>query len=336
MNEKWMKEMMEDVRMTDGKKDELWKEITRKASYRKTMKRRMAAAAAILALLVIPSGVYAATTFGWKWDAETETKNKALDTNFKTESGSAEMEGFRFTVEKAFCDESLGIAYSYVSVTDESDKKRNPREHDMDAPRSAGVVYFDFNMKRSGGGNCIYDEENSTDTKAYYYVEDELSDKASREEMNQLKVECTKVEKVEYDNDDQGWEAHGILLGEKIITVQNVIAMPSLTWNIEEGAVSEEVRVSSIAARLKESNSSRLEIVLNDGKEIRDYFRYYQSEIAKDGTLPNRGKGAFTSKSEGTEPGTLYRFEYIDIDTISGIRLDGTFYPVSEAKRSDE
>lgn len=336
MNEKWMKEMMEDVRMTDEKKDELWKEITRKASHRKTMKRRMAAAAAILVLLVIPSGVYAATTFGWKWDAETETNNKVLDTNFKTEAGSAEMEGFRFKAEKAFLDENLGISYCYVSVTDESGKKRNPREHDMEALRNVGEVYFDISMKRSGGGNFVYDEENSTDTKAYYYIEDELSDKASKEELNQLKVELTKVEKTKKDKDDQGYEAHGIVLGEKTISVQNVIAMPSLTWKIEEGAQTEEVKVSSIAARLKESNSSRLEIVLNDGKEIKDYFHYHQSEIAKDGTLPNRGKGAFTSMSEGTEPGTLYRFEYIDIDTISGIRLDGTFYPVSEAKRSDE
>lgn len=335
MNEKWMREIMDDVRMTDEKKSELWNEILRKADWRRALRRRMVAAAVILVLLVIPSGVYAATNFGWIWE-DVEEKNEELDTNFKREYGSAEIEGFRFKVEQAFCDESLGIVYYYMSVTDVSDEGRDPREHlwsDSDT-LNVGDVTFDIHMKRDTGGLDRLDEANSTDKIAYYYIESELSDNATKEEMNVIEITADRLEKIKIDPLTQERTAYGIVTGERTITIQNVIAMPSLTWKIVNGAETEEVRVSSIAARLKESNDSRLEIVLNDGKEIKDYFHYHQSELDKDGKMPS--EGAFTSMDQGTEPGTLYRFDYTDIDSISGIRLDGTFYPVSEAKRSDE
>lgn len=336
MNKEWMKTTMDDIRMTDEKKSELWDGIVQKADHRRYLKHRVAAAAALLILLLIPSGVYAASAFQWKWDEETPN-NKELDVNFKSEFGSLEAEGFRFEVKKAFCDESLGIAYYYVAVTDISGEGRNPKNYtwNCDSLQQVGDVTYSISMKQSTGGAYRYDEENSTKKTAYYYMEEELSNNADREDMYQIEIEFDRLTKV--DNHEDGQRKEGLLIGEKTITIQNVIAMPSLTWKIEGGDVTEEVRVSSIAARLKESNHSRLEIVLNDGTEIKDYFDYHKSELGKDGTIPSGpGKRSFYTKDAGTEPGTLYRFDYTDIDSISGIRLDGVFYPVSKAKRSDE
>lgn len=339
MNKEWMKTTMDEIHMTDEKKSELWDGIVQKADHRRYLKHRVAAAAALLILLLIPSGVYAASAFQWKWDEETPN-NKELDVNFKSEFGSLEAEGFRFEVKKAFCDESLGIAYYYVAVTDVSGEGRNPADYTWGSSsvRQVGDITYNIGMKQTTGGLNNYDEENSTKKTAYYYIEDELSDNAEKEEMNQIKIEFNKVTKV--DNDEDGQRAEGLIIGEKTIGIQNVIAMPSLTWKIEDGDEAEEIRVSSIAARLKESNHSRLEIVLNDGTEIKDYFDYHQSELGKDGTIPSGpGKRSFYSKDgpdPNNTPGTLYRFEYTDIDSISGIRLNGIFYPVSKAKRSGE
>lgn len=340
MNEKWMRDLMDDVRLTDEKKRELWDGITKKANHRRYLKRRITAAAAIFILLMIPGAVYAASAFEWKWSPE-ETKNTELDENFKTEHGSLTVEGFRFDVKKAFIDASVGTAFIYVGVTDVSGQGRNPNDYyagSSDIEKlNAGDITFDMDMERASGMCDEYDKENSTETTAYYYLDADLHDRDSYpgnaspphpdlRPLNRLEIRVSRITKVtkEENSPDGVAGTLGEMLAIETIEIQNVIAMPSLIWEIDRGDTTEVVRVSSIAAHLKETNNCHLDIVLKNGKEI------------KEGTSGDYELGDFVSKTCGTEPGSIYRFEYTDIDQISGIRLNGTFYPVSEARRSDE
>ena len=88
------------------------------------------------------------------------------------------------------------------------------------------------------------------------------------------------------------------------------------------------IKVSPIMARISAASKPafNFEIVLKDNSSIKDYFDFNQAEVDKDGTLP---ENSFTSKSkENEDDDTIYRYHYMELSKISGIRIDGEFYPV--------
>ena len=105
--------------------------------------------------------------------------------------------------------------------------------------------------------------------------------------------------------------------GDKTIEIKNVLQMPSLTWNINAKV---EVKVSSIAARIAGAKNPKFEIVRKDGTEIKDFEDWHH------GVEERTSKYFFDS-----EKSRLYRFNYVDIDEISGVRVDGEFYSAEDA-----
>ncbi len=105
--------------------------------------------------------------------------------------------------------------------------------------------------------------------------------------------------------------------GDKTIEIKNVLQMPSLTWNINAKV---EVKVSSIAARIAGAKNPKFEIVRKDGTEIKDFEDWHH------GAEERTSKYFFDS-----EKSRLYRFNYVDIDEISGVRVDGEFYSAEDA-----
>ena len=320
MNKDWMRDVMEDVRMQEEKRSELWAEMTKKADHRKHVRKRVAAAVAVFILLAVPAGVYASSGFKWAW-GNFGQKNQQLNTQFKEEHGSAEANGYRFCVEQAFCDESLKVAYYYVSVTDISGKNRDPHDYESrNFDLNVGDLTYEFQVRDMECSTIVYDKENSTKQKAYYYLESNMSADANSGELGKIDINFSKVGK-KSENPKEGTKTMSMAKadgdGDKTIEIKNVLQMPSLTWNINAKV---EVKVSSIAARIAGAKNPKFEIVRKDGTEIKDFEDWH------DGAEERTSKYFFDS-----EKSRLYRFNYVDIDEISGVRVDGEFYSAEDA-----
>lgn len=329
MKENRIKEVMKDIHLSDKKREEIWEETIKKAERNRYLRKRMIAAAAILALLLIPTGVYAATRFQWIWD-EVEEKNQQLNTLFKQEYGCVEANGFRFRVEQAMCDKNMGIGYYYISVTDTSGKGRNPLYYynGYEEASNAGDIIYSISIQADNSGLERYDEKNSTSQTAYFYIEKETG--KNNQGGDKIEIEFSQIEKITHSKDGTGTKTLGKVLGNKTIEIKNIIQMPTLTWKIGQKQIA-EVKLSPVIARIRGISRPEFEIIFKNGKAIRDYFDFNQEAIAKDGTLPDNH---FTSKTNsGTDTtDTIYRFDYFNLDDIRGIRVNGTFYPVEKAE----
>lgn len=330
MRDNPIRQVMEEIHMPSEKKSEIWDAIEKKADEGKKKRMRAAAAAVILVLLLVPAGVYAGGRFDLFWKNLGE-KNGQLDHSFRREDGVLEEEGFRFCIEQALCDEGMGFAYYYMSVTDISGENRNPADFMSTSPaegergRKIGDIVFDIH----NNGAVVYDEKNSTDTKMYLFMETEMQRADEAAEAGSVEIQFYKIA----DTGDGSYFAtsKGIVVEERSIPIRNVVHMPTLSWKIEKGGETVEVRVSTVIARVINEWTPELEIEMKDGRVIRDYFDFNQDVVAANGAIPD--DNCFTSKCGYPDDQTMgkeviYRMDYINIDEISGIRLDGEFYPV--------
>lgn len=314
MNEKQVKDAMEEIRLSAAKKEELWETIAKQRVHQKNKHRKRAvAAAAIFILFLIPTGVYAAGRFSWIWEKD-QQKNEELDERFRPEQGCTEIGGFRFCVEQAWCDDKMGISFIYMSVTDVSGEGRDPAEYEGEDETDSrpGRCWFHIGMKASTIGQLTYDKEHSTPQTAYYYVEAEASEDSDARDMRTVKIEIGKTEKGE------GGAIKSSHIDEKTITLSNVSQLPVLRWNIEtEDAYGKkrvaQVRVSPIIARIRNIAGPEFAIVFRDGTEIAD------------GGFTSAGAADVMELFDQT-----YRYPYVEIENVRGIRLNGTFYPVEE------
>ena len=321
MNGEQLKQAIEDIRMPDQKKDEVWQNIVKQADRQKAARRKKAAAAAaIVFLLLLPASVYAAGGVSWIWGPGQE-KNEILDSRFGTESASVEAGGFRFCVEKAWYDDQMGIAFLYLSVTDVSGKGRNPagyQQFALDPDREDNIC---FTLWPGGGSSAMsssYDEPHSTEQTAYFYIEFEASDDEAVRNINRIFID---IEQMEEGEDSEG---HGRQIEHKMIRLTNISQMPVLTWHMEAQEANgrtrlAQVKVSPILARIQEIAEPDFVIVCRDGTEI-DESRFLSS-----------GSSNIEELFDWT-----YRYEYVDLDQVSGIQSNGQFYPVENAEREPD
>lgn len=321
MNEEQLKQAIGDIRMPDEKKDEVWQNIVKQAGRQKASRRKKAAAAAaIVFLLLLPASVYAAGGFSWIWEPG-EEKNEILDSRFGTESASVEAGGFRFCVEKAWYDDQMGIAFFYLSVTDVSGKGRNPAGYQkfaLDPDREENIC---FTLWTGGGSSSMrssYDEPHSTEQTAYFYIELEASDDEAVRNINRIFIDIEQIEQEE-DLDLQGKQ-----IEHKMIRLSNISQMPVLTWRLEAQEANgrtrlAQVKVSPILARIQDIAEPDFVIVCRDGSQIDDR-RFLSSGSATEEELFEQ----------------TYRYEYVDLDQVSGIRINGQFYPVESAEREPD
>lgn len=323
---KKMNKMFDEIVMEEERKEWIWEDLEKAyAKPRLSAMRRGIVAAACLLALVIPIGVIAAS--GWQWpflQELGEEENKQLNSKFHNEQAQVNAYGLQFKIEKALCDKSMKIGYFYVSVKDLSGKgihvshaggKEETKQY------KKGDIIFDF----LDNNRITYDEEKSTDTIQYFYVENELSAEDT-DPIQNLRIEFGKFE----GNGKQG-EVYTEILKTETLTAANVVEMPTLTWKI--GAA--QIKVSSIAANVSDKKTKELQIILKNNKTITDYFDYNLDKIGKDGTIP---EDLFTTKEEQKPEDSAdttvmaYRFGYVDISRIEGIRYDGRYYGVEEAE----
>ncbi len=328
MKENKIKEAINEIQLSDTKREELWNETIKKASHRPHLSKRMIAAAAMFLLLLLPVGVYAATGFEWSWD-ETEEKNQALNPLFQKESGCVEANGFRFRIEQAMVDKNMGIGYYYISVTDTTGAGRNPRnfcsgyEEDV----HVGDILYSISIQGDSSGEESFDEKNSTGETAYFYIEEESWE--NEQGGNKINIEFSQIKEIKRSNDDNSNKLIGSALDPKTIQVKNIVRMPTLTWKIKKNPAA-EIRLSPVIARIDGIASPDFEIDFKNGDTLRDYFDFNQGAVSENGTLP---KNSFTSKTKSsTDTNTIYRYNYINPDDVAGIRIDGIFYPVEDAK----
>ena len=323
---KKMNKMFDEIVMEEERKEWIWEDLEKAyAKPRVSAMRRGIVAAACLLALVIPIGVIAASGFQWPFLQELgEEENKQLNSKFHNEQAQVNAYGLQFKIEKALCDKSMKIGYFYVSVKDLSGKGIHvSHAGGMEETKQykKGDIIFDF----LDNNRITYDEEKSTDTIQYFYVENELSAEDT-DPIQNLRIEIGKFE----GNGKQG-EVYTEILKTETLTAANVVEMPVLTWKI--GAA--EVKLSSIAANVSDKKTKELQIILKNNKTITDYFDYNLDKIGKDGTIP---EDSFTTKEEQkTEDSAdttvmAYRFGYVDISRIEGIRYDGRYYGVEEAE----
>lgn len=323
---KKMNKMFSEIVMEEERKEWIWEDLERQYSKpRVSAMRRGIVAAACLLVLAIPIGVIAAS--GWQWpflQERGEEENTQLTPLFHSEQAELNAYGLRFRIEKALCDKSMKIGYFYVSVKDLSGKGIHVSHAgglEETKQYKKGDIIFDF----LDNSRITYDEEKSTDRIQYFYVENELSQK-DKESIQNLRIEFWKFE----GNGKQG-EVYAEVLKTETLKAANVIEMPTLTWNIGNA----EVKVSSIAAKVSDKKQRELQIILKNNKTITDYFDYNLDKIGKNGTVP---EDSFTTKGEEKSDDSAelmvmaYRFGYVDISQIEGIRYDGRYYGIEEAK----
>lgn len=321
-----MNEMFEHVVMDEDRKKQIWEELKKEKlkTHHFSLQKGIAVAACLLALL-IPVGAMAASGFQWPFMKEFgEEENKQLNPLFKNEKNELTAYGLKFRVEKALCDNSMNIGYFYVSVEDVSGKGIHPTggaRIEENAEHKKGDILFDFKENVRG---AIYDKKNSTDTKYYFYVENELSPNDT-DQIQNLTIEFTKYE----HNDSHG--QHSELLREERLKADHITSMPVLTWKM--GDV--QVKVSSIAAQVADKNPGELQIVLKNNKKIKDYFDYNTDKIGKDGEVPDNSFTLKTSQEakRSSDPTVImYRFGYVDINQVEGIIYDGKYYNLEDAE----
>lgn len=323
---KKMNKMFDEIVMEEERKEWIWEDLEKAyAKPRLSAMRRGIVAAACLLVLVVPIGVIAAS--GWQWpflQELGEEENKQLNSKFHNEQAQVNAYGLQFKIEKALCDKSMKIGYFYVSVKDLSGKGIHvSHAGGMEETKQykKGDIIFDF----LDNNRITYDEEKSTDTIQYFYVENELSAEDT-DPIQNLRIEIGKFE----GNGKQG-EVYTEILKTETLTAANVVEMPTLTWKI--GAA--KIKVSSIAANVSDKKTKELQIILKNNKTITDYFDYNLDKIGKDGTIP---EDSFTTKEEQKPEDSAdttvmaYRFGYVDISRIEGIRYDGRYYGVEEAE----
>lgn len=322
---KKMNKMFDEIVMEEERKEWIWEDLEKAyAKPRVSAMRRGIVAAACLLALVIPIGVIAASGFQWPFLQERgEKENKQLNSKFHNEQAQVNAYGLQFKIEKALCDKSMNIGYFYVSVKDLSGNGIHvSHAGGMEETKQykKGDIIFDFLY-----GGVTYDEENSTEGIQYFYVENELSAEDT-DPIQNLRIEIGKFE----GNGKQG-EVYTEILKTETLTAANVVEMPTLTWKI--GAA--QIKVSSIAANVSDKKTKELQIILKNNKTITDYFDYNLDKIGKDGTIP---EDSFTTKEEQKPEDSAdttvmaYRFGYVDISRIEGIRYDGRYYGVEEAE----
>lgn len=327
MKENRIRETLDEISMREEKKKEVWDVITKASGRsRRYLRKRVAAAAAVLVLLLIPVGIQAAGVFQWDWEGMDE-KNQPLDIHFQRENGYIEGGGFRFVLERAMCSPNIGVAYYYISVTDVSGQGRNPKDYwYSETGREVGDIVYEIECE-----DYSYDQENSTATTAYFYLENTGSETSS---IAEIQIECWTIMGQKTDPLNGSVTSFGGAIEREALKIENVTQMPVLSWKIpvhneetnREKLV--EVMVSTVVARVRNTPSPEFEIVLKDGTSIKDYFD-------KGRKIPN--KNAFTSKEAGSyAPDTTYRFDYIEVDDVEGICLDGEYYSVEEATRSGD
>lgn len=322
---KKMNKMFDEIVMEEERKEWIWEDLEKAyAKPRVSAMRRGIVAAACLLALVIPIGGIAAS--GWQWpflQERGEEENKQLNSKFHNEQAQVNAYGLQFKIEKALCDKSMNIGYFYVSVKDLSGNGIHvSHAGGMEETKQykKGDIIFDFLY-----GVVNYDEEKSTDRIQYFYVENELSAEDT-DPIQNLRIEIWKFE----GNGKQG-EVYTEILKTETLTAANVVEMPTLTWKIGTA----EVKVSSIAANVSDKKTKELQIILKNNKTITDYFDYNLDKIGKDGTIP---EDSFTTKEEQKPEDSAdttvmaYRFGYVDISRIEGIRYDGRYYGVEEAE----
>ena len=331
MKENKIKQAMESIHLSEEKKRDVWEAITRQEKHAKFMHRRVIAAAAVLVLLLIPTGVYAAGGFQWPWKDMGE-KNNQLDKIFKKENACVEDQGFRFCLEQAFCDSNMGVAYIYISVTDISGKGRDPEDfYASSDDADMSDILYDIQVCGSSSSSFLYDKKNSNSETAYYYIEaDSLPDDP---QMKGVEISFSKL----YDNKSQDAASQNAItrmqISSHILEFENVVQLPVLTWQTgtKENGREGEVKISPVIARVSNVMKPQLEIVLKDGTKIKDYFEMDEGGDNSD-TPENIPDDSFASKMmDDDEIGTTYRFDYTDIEQISGIYLNGKFYSVDEA-----
>lgn len=321
-----MNEMFSKIVMDKERKEWIWEDLERQYSKpRMSVMRRGIVAAACLLALIIPIGAMAASGFQWPFLQELgEEENTQLTPMFHSEQAELNAYGLRFRIEKALCDKSMKIGYFYVSVKDLSGNGIHvSHAGGMEETKQykKGDIIFDFLYN----SRITYDEKKSTDTIKYFYVENELSEN-DKESIQNLRIEFQKFE----GNGKQG-EVYAEVLKTETLKAANVIEMPTLTWNIGEA----EVKVSSIAAKVSDKKPKELQLVLKNDKTITDYYDYNLDKIGNDGTIP---EDSFTTKGEQKSDDSAdvavmeYRFGYVDINQIEGIRYDGQYYGVEDAK----
>lgn len=322
---KKMNKMFDEIVMEEERKEWIWEDLEKTyAKPRVSSMRRGIVAAACLLALVIPIGVIAASGFQWPFLQERgEEENKQLNSKFHNEQAQVNAYGLQFKIEKALCDKSMNIGYFYVSVKDLSGNGIHvSHAGGMEETKQykKGDIIFDFLY-----GGVTYDEENSTEGIQYFYVENELSAEDT-DPIQNLRIEIGKFE----GNGKQG-EVYTEILKTETLTAANVVEMPTLTWKI--GAA--EVKLSSIAANVSDKKTKELQIILKNNKTITDYFDYNLDKIGKDGTIP---EDSFTTKEEQKPEDSAdttvmaYRFGYVDISRIEGIRYDGRYYGAEETE----
>lgn len=322
---KKMNKMFDEIVMDEERKERIWKNLKKThVRPRVSAMRRGIVAAACLLVLAIPLGVIAASGFQWPFLQERgEEENKQLNSKFHNEQAQVNEYGLQFKIEKALCDKSMNIGYFYVSVKDLSGNGIHvSHAGGMEETKQykKGDIIFDFLY-----GVVNYDEEKSTDRIQYFYVENELSAEDT-DPIQNLRIEIGKFE----GNGKQG-EVYTEILKTETLTAANVFEMPTLTWKIGTS----EVKVSSIAANVSDKKTKELQIILKNNKTINDYFDYNLDKIGKDGTIP---EDSFTTKEEQKPEDSAdttvmaYRFGYVDISRIEGIRYDGRYYGVEEAE----
>ena len=322
---KKMNKMFDEIVMEEEREEWIWEDLEKAyAKPRVSAMRRGIVAAACLLALAIPIGVIAASGFQWPFLQERgEEENKQLNSKFHNEQAQVNAYGLQFKIEKALCDKSMNIGYFYVSVKDLSGNGIHvSHAGGMEETKQykKGDIIFDFLY-----GVVNYDEEKSTDRIQYFYVENELSAEDT-DPIQNLRIEIWKCE----GNGKQG-EVYTEILKTETLTAANVVEMPTLTWKIGTA----EVKVSSIAANVSDKKTKELQIILKNNKSITDYFDYNLDKIGKDGTIP---EDSFTTKEEQKPEDSAdttvmaYRFGYVDISRIEGIRYDGRYYGVEEAE----
>lgn len=323
---KKMNKMFDEIVMEEERKEWIWEDLEKAyAKPRVSAMRRGIVVAACLLALVIPIGVIAAS--GWQWpflQELGEEENKQLNSKFHNEQAQVNAYGLQFKIEKALCDKSMKIGYFYVSVKDLSGKGIHvSHAGGMEETKQykKGDIIFDF----LDNNRITYDEEKSTDTIQYFYVENELSAEDT-DPIQNLRIEIGKFE----GNGKQG-EVYTEVLKTETLTAANVVEMPTLTWKIGTA----EVKLSSIAANVSDKKTKELQIILKNNKTITDYFDYNLDKIGKDGTIP---EDSFTTKEEQKPEDSAdttvmaYRFGYVDISRIEGIRYDGRYYGAEETE----
>lgn len=328
MRENRIRELLHEVSMPEEKKEEVWVGIVKEAGkQRRSLYKRVTAAAAVLVLLLIPVGIQAAGIFKWDWEAM-DMKNEPLDMNFRQENGCVEGGGFRFRIEQAMCSEEIGLAYYYISVTDISGRGRNPRDYKFANAEQVkkGDVVYDIMSEGESSGRESYDSENSTDTKAYFYIQSVGNPMESAGEEREYKMGNVQIEFSTVEKEDKL-----VVAARETIPIQNVVEVPVLLWTIpvhnKETKQDKEITVwvSTVLAHVcNTAYDGTFEISLKDGTSI--------SKCDESGKNVSSERG-FTAIETGSIPIASYEYDYTDIDNIRGIWLGGKYYSAEMAER---